>query len=63
MRLIARDSSTLRLHVVRARSDRHSPQLDPHRGFRGIAAGVLLGAASWAMLVAAVVAAYRWFGN
>jgi hypothetical protein len=39
-----------------------TPQPDAHRGFRGIAVGVLLGAVLWAVIIAGWAAAYRWLG-
>jgi hypothetical protein len=55
--------SPMRLRVVSTPTAVRTPQPDPTHGmFRGIAVGVLLGAALWVVLIALGIAAYRWLG-
>jgi fatty acid desaturase len=54
------DTSTMRMRLAAAPIELRNPEHEPPPRARGIAVGVLLGAAIWAAIVALGVAIWRW---
>ena len=54
------DTSTMRMRLAAAQIELRNPTRGPPPRARGIAIGVLLGAAIWAAIVALGVAIWRW---
>ena len=54
------DTSTMRMRLAAMPIELRNPEHEPPPRARGIAVGVLLGAAIWAAIVALGVAIWRW---
>ena len=57
------DTSTMRMRLAAAPIELRNPTRKPPPRARGIAIGVLLGAAIWAAIVALGVAIWRWIAG